>query len=93
MSTLAQRLETLRERIATAARAAGREPHSVTLLGVSKRQPDDALREAYDAGLRDFGENTVQELHRKAEVFALEGRDVRWHFIGHLQRNKINKLL
>lgn len=91
--TVADNLQAIRAQIDTAATRAGRDPATVTLMGVSKRQPDDRVREAFDAGLRDFGENTVQELARKAELFAAEGRDARWHFIGHLQRNKINKLL
>ncbi len=83
----------IRARIEAAARKAGRDPSSVTLMGVSKRQPDERVLEAYEAGLRDFGENTVQELARKATLFAERGLEPRWHFIGHLQRNKINKLL
>ncbi|MEO1171545.1 MAG: YggS family pyridoxal phosphate-dependent enzyme [Myxococcota bacterium] len=91
--SIASALAQLRQRVAAASADAGRGTDEVVLMGVSKRQPDDRIREAYDAGLRDFGENTVQELSRKAELFAAEGREPRWHFIGHLQRNKINKLL
>lgn len=91
--SIAENLAAIRERIDAAARRAGRDPAEVTLMGVSKRQPDASVLEAYEAGLRDFGENTVQELARKAELFAERGLAPRWHFIGHLQRNKINKLL
>ena len=58
----------------------------VTLVAVSKTKPDEALREAYDAGQRDFGENRVQELVGKAERLP---RDIRWHMIGHVQTNKV----
>ena len=58
----------------------------VTLVAVSKTKPDEALREAYDAGQRDFGENRVQELVGKAER---PPRDIRWHMIGHVQTNKV----
>jgi pyridoxal phosphate enzyme (YggS family) len=57
------------------------------LIAVSKFQPASAIREAYAAGQRDFGENYVQELQEKAEEL-VELRDLRWHMIGHLQRNK-----
>ncbi|MEM6531495.1 MAG: YggS family pyridoxal phosphate-dependent enzyme [Myxococcota bacterium] len=91
--SIAENLSRIRRRVAAAAERVGRDGSEIVLMGVSKRQPDDRLREAYDSGLRDFGENTVQELNRKAALFAAEGRTPRWHFIGHLQRNKINKLL
>ncbi len=61
-------------------------PHEVTLVAVSKTKPNEAIQEAYDAGQRDFGENKVQELAKKAEE--LPG-DIKWHMIGHLQRNKV----
>lgn len=93
MSDVAANIEAVRGLIAAAAKGAGRDPNSVTLIGVSKRQPDERLFAAYEAGLRDFGENTVQELSRKAELFAQRGWQVRWHFLGYLQRNKVNALL
>lgn len=61
-------------------------PKKVTLVAVSKTKPVAALEEAYHAGHRDFGENKVQELCQKAEVLPT---DIRWHMIGHLQRNKV----
>lgn len=61
-------------------------PKKVTLVAVSKTKPLAALEEAYHAGHRDFGENKVQELCQKAEVLPT---DIRWHMIGHLQRNKV----
>lgn len=61
-------------------------PHNVTLVAVSKTKPPELLMEAYNAGQRHFGENKVQELVTKQET--LPG-DIKWHFIGHLQRNKV----
>jgi PLP dependent protein len=74
-------------RIATAAARAGRDPSDVRLVAVSKTPPPEAVRAAYAAGQRDFGENYAQELKDKATALADLG-DLRWHFIGHLQRNK-----
>ena len=82
----AQRLGFLQEKIATAARAAGRNPGSVTLIGVAKAQPVARLLAAVDCGLEDIGENYVQEADR--HIAALAGRTPRWHFIGALQSNK-----
>ncbi|MEM9053176.1 MAG: YggS family pyridoxal phosphate-dependent enzyme [Bacteroidota bacterium] len=58
----------------------------VTLIAVSKYSPDEAVQEAYSAGHRDFGENKAQDLQARKDRFP---EDVRWHFIGHLQRNKV----
>jgi pyridoxal phosphate enzyme (YggS family) len=85
--TIAAGLAAVRDRIDRAARAASRDPAGVTLVAVSKTKPPAAIREAYDAGQRDFGENYAQELAQKAD--ALAGLlDLRWHYIGHLQTNK-----
>jgi len=82
-----RRLGTVRERISAAARRAGRAADSVRLLLASKTQPAAAIRAAYAAGARDFGENYVQEaLAKQSELFDLN--DIRWHLIGHLQTNK-----
>ncbi|HJL18517.1 MAG TPA: YggS family pyridoxal phosphate-dependent enzyme [Sandaracinaceae bacterium LLY-WYZ-13_1] len=87
MSRVADGLAAVRGRIARACARAGRDPASVRLVAVSKRHPPEAIREAFGAGQRLFGENYVQELMDKAE--ALEGLGaLRWHFVGHLQRNK-----
>jgi PLP dependent protein len=83
---VAERLSGVRERVENAAVRAGR-PGGVRLLAVSKMQSVEAIREAYAAGQRDFAENYVQELTRKAEALADLG-DLRFHLIGHLQRNK-----
>lgn len=61
-------------------------PEKVTLVAVSKTKPNEAVMEAYEAGQRDFGENYVQELVDKYEALP---KDIRWHFIGHLQSNKV----
>lgn len=84
---IAEGLRAVRGRIADAARAAGRDPRAVTLVAVSKTKPVEAIREAYAAGQRAFGENYAQELVTKAEALA-DLRDLEWHFIGHLQSNK-----
>lgn len=85
--SLAERLAAVRERIASACARAGREPEDVQLVAVSKRHPPEAIREAYALGQRVFGENYVQEMVDKADALA-DLEDLRWHFIGHLQRNK-----
>jgi hypothetical protein len=82
----ADRLALVRENIALAARAAGRDPASITLIGVAKSQPAAALKSALDAGLADLGENYLQEA--QAHLEALAGRAVVRHFIGALQSNK-----
>lgn len=87
MTTLAARLETVRLRIVEATRRSGRDPRSVALVAVSKTHPSSAIREAYAAGQRLFGENYAQELRDKAQELS-DLPDLEWHFIGHLQRNK-----
>jgi PLP dependent protein len=87
---LEQRLQQVRERIAAAAVRAGRSPSEITLIAVTKVFPASAIRGAYALGLRDFGENYVQEFESKyPQVSDLEG--ARFHFIGHLQSNKAKK--
>lgn len=87
LEQMARRFAEQRARLERAARDAGRDPASVRLLAVSKTQPPEALRAAYELGQRDFGENYVQELLAKAEALA-DLPDLRFHLIGHLQRNK-----
>ena len=84
---IAERLSGLRARIAAAAARAGRRDDEVLLLAVSKTKPASAVRAAYAAGQRDFGENYVQELAQKADALK-DLADLRWHAIGRLQRNK-----
>jgi pyridoxal phosphate enzyme (YggS family) len=90
MSVITDRLVSLRERLTEAARKAGREPSSVELVAVSKNHPAESVREAFEAGQVLFGENRVQELLAKAPLLPAK---VRWHLIGHLQKNKIRKVL
>ncbi|MDE7205464.1 MAG: YggS family pyridoxal phosphate-dependent enzyme [Lachnospiraceae bacterium] len=71
-------------------RKAGRKREEVTLIAVSKTKPVEMLMEAYEYGCRDFGENKVQELLDKYEVMP---KDIRWHMIGHLQRNKVKYIV
>jgi pyridoxal phosphate enzyme (YggS family) len=88
-SLIRRRLAEIRERIAAAARSAGRDPDRVRLIAVSKTFPSQLIREAWAAGQRDFGENRVQEgLQKISETTDLE---IRWHLLGHLQTNKARK--
>src|SRR5271163_2928199 len=88
--SIAENIVRVRERIAAAARRAGRNPDDITLMGVSKTFPVERIREAYTAGLRVFGENRVQEFAAKAGALR-DLRDAEWHLIGHLQTNKAAK--
>jgi len=87
VSSVAERLERVRERVRRAAETAGRDPASVRLIAVSKMHDAALVRAAYEAGQREFGENYAQELGDKAEALAGLG-ELRWHMIGHLQKNK-----
>ena len=77
-------------RIEQACIRSGRDPKAVTLIAVSKTKPVPMLEEAYAAGARDFGENKVQEIVAKKPELP---EDIRWHMIGHLQRNKVSQVL
>jgi pyridoxal phosphate enzyme (YggS family) len=90
MSGIAERLAAIRERVAEAARKADRSPADITLVAVSKTHPAETVREAFEAGQRVFGENRVQEIVAKAPLLPSH---LRWHLIGHLQKNKIRKVL
>jgi pyridoxal phosphate enzyme (YggS family) len=84
---IATRLQTVRERIDAAAQRSRRDASSIRLVLASKQQPPAAIRAAWNAGARDFGENYVQEaVSKRAELPDLV--DIRWHLIGHLQSNK-----
>ncbi len=83
-------LEQIRQKIKEACDRAGRDEGGVTLISVSKTKPLSMLKEAYEAGARDFGENKVQELMEKIPEMP---EDVRWHMIGHLQRNKVKYIV
>lgn len=82
-------LRAIQEKIARSCDSAGRDPSSVTLIAVSKTVPVDLIREAYDCGVRDFGESRWQEAQGKLDQ--LPG-DVTWHFIGKLQSNKAKRV-
>jgi PLP dependent protein len=89
MNAFEQSLGEVQRRIAEASCRSGRDASAVTLLAVTKTHPSETIRMAYDAGLRDFGENRVQEALSKMDLLP---RDIRWHLIGQLQTNKINKI-
>lgn len=91
MTSLAERLREVEERIAMAAARSGREAGAVTLVAVSKTHPLEALEEALRAGVLDLGENRAQELDQKANM--LGASSVRWHFVGHLQTNKVRQVV
>src|SRR5271170_5890342 len=88
--SIAENLGHVRERIEAAARRAGRRPEDIALMAVGKTFPAERIREAYDAGLRLFGENRVQEFAGKVDSLG-DLRDAKWHLIGHLQSNKAVK--
>jgi pyridoxal phosphate enzyme (YggS family) len=90
--SLAERLAAVRARVRDAAAAAGRDPASVRLVAVSKTHPPEVIREAYALGQRDFGENYAQELANKAAALS-DLAELRWRFIGGLQRNKAKLLV
>lgn len=83
-------IQSVQQNINEACARAGRKPEEVTLIAVSKTKPVSMLLEAYEAGARDFGENKVQELMDKIPQMP---DDIRWHMIGHLQRNKVKYIV
>lgn len=87
---LKENLQKVEENIEAACKRAGRDRSEVTLIAVSKTKPVDMLQEVYDTGIREFGENKVQEMMDKYEVLP---KDIQWHMIGHLQRNKVKYLM
>ena len=86
MICIKENLTRVRERIAAACRRSGRAPENVKLLAISKTFPPESIRSAYEAGLRAFGENRVQEAQAKRP--ALSDLNIMWHLVGHLQTNK-----
>lgn len=88
--SISENLAVVRERIAAAARRAGRSPSEIALMAVSKTQPAELIREAYGAGQQLFGENRVQEFSGKTPLLQ-DLKDADWHLIGHLQTNKAVK--
>lgn len=90
LMSIADNIAAIRRRIHTAAQRAGRDPKEIVLMTVTKTHPPEKIRQAYDAGIRLFGENRVQEFASKVgELAGLAGSE--WHMIGHLQSNKAAK--
>jgi len=87
---ISDNINTIRDRVSRACARAGRSPSGVTLIAVAKTFPSAAVQGAVDAGVADVGENYVQELLAKRRDLA--GAAVRWHFIGHLQSNKVKDI-
>ncbi len=87
---LEKNLEYVEEKIQEACRRSGRSRSDVTLVAVSKTKPVETLKDAYDLGVRVFGENKVQEL---TEKYGALPKDIHWHMIGHLQRNKVKYII
>ena len=87
---ITENLKTVHSNIEAACRAVGRDPKEVTLIAVSKTKPVEMLSTIYDQGIRDFGENKVQEITAKYPELP---KDIHWHMIGHLQRNKIKYII
>lgn len=87
---LKDQLQEVEKRIQAACERAGRKREEVTLIAVSKTKPVETLQEAYDLGVRIFGENKVQELTAKYEALP---KDIHWHMIGHLQTNKVKYII
>lgn len=85
-----ENLERVRERVARAAERAGRRESDVTIVAVTKTHGPEVVTEAIEAGIRDIGENKVQEFLAKAPAVTLP---CRWHLVGHLQSNKVNKVI
>src|SRR5258706_15898742 len=88
--SIAANISSVQQRIAATARRAGRNAGDIALMAVSKTQPPERIREAYNAGQRLFGENRVQEFAAKADALR-DLQDAEWHMIGHLQTNKAAK--
>ena len=85
-----ENIRKVKENVKNACLKAGRDPKDTTLIAVTKTKPFEMLMEAYDEGVRDFGENKVQDLMAK---FELAPKDSRFHMIGHLQKNKVKYLI
>lgn len=89
-----ERVLDIKRRIKIACEKVGRDPSEVTLIAVSKTKPIEMIEEAYDLGLRHFGENKVQELAQKYDTLNIKYSDnIKWHQIGHLQRNKVKQVI
>ncbi|HET6611534.1 MAG TPA: YggS family pyridoxal phosphate-dependent enzyme [Kofleriaceae bacterium] len=89
---IAENLARIQGRVAAAATRAGRDPKAIAVIAVAKRHPAEAVRDACAAGAIDIGESYAQELCAKAEA-TVDVPAIRWHFIGHLQRNKVKSVV
>ena len=87
---LCENLKKVEDNIAAACQKAGRDRSEVTLIAVSKTKPVDMLQTVYDQNIREFGENKVQEMCEKMEILP---KDIHWHMIGHLQKNKVRQVI
>ncbi|KAG2379573.1 hypothetical protein C9374_006690 [Naegleria lovaniensis] len=90
MSEVAKALQTVKQNICQTAKLFGRAENSVRLVAVSKTKPVEMLKECFDAGQEHFGENYIQEICEKAPLLP---KEIKWHFIGHLQSNKVKQLV
>ncbi len=93
MDSIAENLQQIRDKIQSACIRAGRNPSGVQLIAVSKTKPAIRVQEAYDAGQQDIGESYVQEFLEKLDSDLLSELPLRWHFIGHLQSNKVKDIV
>lgn len=87
---LKENIQIVEDNIRKACERSGRDPKDVLLLPVSKTKPESMIEEVYDLGVREFGENYVQELCQKIDNMH---DDIKWHMIGHLQRNKVKYII
>jgi len=101
-STISERLDQVKANIASACERAGRDPKEIKMILVTKNAPIESVKEVVDLGYTDFGENRVQHLKQVAEEIDLyrrqksgqsAGKEINWHMVGHLQRNKVKKIL
>ena len=89
-TNISNNLDAIRKRIQHAATASGRSPETIRLIAVSKYMPEDAVRQAIQAGQQCFGENTIQDAQSKQAL--IDEQATEWHFIGHLQSNKVKHI-
>lgn len=93
MTDIEANVARVNDRISRAAERAGRKPEEITLVAVTKTFAPERIQEAWEAGLRVFGENRVQEAEPKVLWFRERERQLEWHMVGHLQRNKVKKAI
>jgi hypothetical protein len=91
MSSIKQNIEEIRKKVDSAAKKAGRNPANVKIIAVTKTASIEQVRELLRAGIKDFGENKVQEAEKK--ISSIADPEIKWHMIGHLQTNKVKKAI